>query len=280
MIPAPLQRAAGATLSAVAPGTAVRLATDAFSRTREVPGVRDDLVPLNAIPFAMPGQPRVRRGYLWRSGEAVALLLHGWRSDGGSMFPLVETVRREGLTVAAFDAPGHGSSPGELATITEYARAAEAAVTALGEVRVLIAHSLGAIAGVAALAATGAPVAGIVFVSPTCTLSGVLDRWRPATLRVTPELRNGIYAELHRRNGTPVSHWDVRTLGPHLTCPILALHDPDDPVVPFSESEAIARALPQTEIVAVRGRGHATILLAPEVKRAIARFVARPGRAA
>jgi pimeloyl-ACP methyl ester carboxylesterase len=278
LIAAPLQRVADAALNAVAPGAAVRAATDAFSRTREVPGARDDLLPLHARAFSIDDQPRLTRGYRWGSADAVALLLHGWRADSGSMFSLIEPVLTQGLGVAAFDAPGHGCSRGELATITEYAAATEAVVRALGEVRILVAHSLGAIAGAAAVARVGAPLAGVVFVAPTCTLTGVLDRWRPTDIRLTPERVSGIYDELHRRNGTPVSYWDVRTLAPDLTCPILAIHDPDDAVVPFGESEAIARVLPQTEILAAPGRGHYAILTAPEVKRAIADFVAEHGR--
>jgi pimeloyl-ACP methyl ester carboxylesterase len=274
VIAAPLQRAADAALYAVAPNAAARAATDAFSRTRDVPGVRDDLLPLGARPFSVPGQARVARGYLWGSGGAVAVLLHGWRSDSGSMFSLVEPVLGQGFTVAAFDAPGHGSSEGEIATMREYALAAEAVLSALGDVRVVIAHSLGAIAAVASLARTGAPVAGLVFIAPTCTLSGVLERWRPANIKLTRERVDDIYRELHRRNGTPLSHWDVRSLGRGLTCPVLAIHDPDDPVVPFGDSEAIAAALPQTRLLAVRGRGHDAILMAPEVKEAVARFVA------
>jgi pimeloyl-ACP methyl ester carboxylesterase len=278
VIAAPLQRVAGAARNAVAPGAAARAATDAFSRTRWVPGVRDDLLPLHARAFSVPGQPRVPRGYLWGSGEAVAVFLHGWRSDSGSMFSLVQPVQSQGFSVAAFDAPGHGSSPGDLATITEYAAAAEAVLTALGEVRVVVAHSLGAIAAAAAIARTGAPVTGVVFVAPTCTLSGVLERWRPPNIKLTRDRRNEIYDELHRRNGMPVSHWDVRSLGRDLTCPVLAIHDPDDEVVPFSDTEAIAAALPQTEILAVRRRGHDAILVAPEVKDRVARFVAGVGR--
>jgi pimeloyl-ACP methyl ester carboxylesterase len=268
----PLQRLADAALYAVAPGVGVRTATDAFSRTRDAPAVRDDLLPLHARGFEVPGQPRVPRGYRWPGGDAVAVLLHGWRADSSSMFPLVDSVRGEGYTAVAFDAPGHGSSRGDLATITEYAEAAEAVVRAAGEVRILVAHSLGAIAAAAAWARTGAPVDGVVFVAPTCTLTGVLERWRPEAIRITPERKAGIYRELHRRNGTPVSYWDVSTLAPDLACPVLAIHDPDDPVVPFSETEAIAAALPQTEILEAPGCGHYAILMSAEVKRAVADF--------
>ncbi len=268
-----LKRCADTVLSAVAPAAGVQVATNAFSRTREAPRARHDVLPLGARAFSVPGQTGVSSGYLWGSGEAVAVLLHGWRADSRTMLSLVEPLSREGFTVAAFDAPGHGSSHGDIATITEYAAAAEVVFTALGQVRVVVAHSLGAIAAVAALASTGAPVSGVVFVAPACALSNVLERWQPAALNLTPERVNGIYRELHRRNGTPVRHWDVRSLAGDLTCPVLTIHDPEDPVVPFGDSEAIAAALPQTEILPVPGHGHYAILVAPEAKRAIARFV-------
>ena len=53
------------------------------------------------------------------------------------------------------------------------------------------------------------------------------------------------------------------------------IHDPDDPVVPFTEAEAIAAALPDVQLQTAPGRGHMGILMASEVKSAVSAFVAQ-----
>ena len=44
-----------------------------------------------------------------------------------------------------------------------------------------------------------------------------------------------IYRELERRDGVPVSHWDIRTLGLPTSVRVRILHDPTDEVVPVSD---------------------------------------------
>ncbi|HEV3035602.1 MAG TPA: alpha/beta hydrolase [Solirubrobacteraceae bacterium] len=259
---------------ALAPEPGGRWATDAFSVTRGLTPIPDNSLPLGARAFELSGCPRVRCGYLWPADGPIALLLHGWGVDSSSMLSLIAPLRDAGFAVAAFDAPGHGVSPGNQATMTEYVDAAAAVIGELGEVRVIVAHSLGAIAAASALSAHDPGVERIVLLAPTCTLAGVLERWQPDGLWRSRSAWNSIYAELHRRNGVPVGHWDVATLGSRLTCPILAIHDPDDDVVPFSETQAIAAALGDVRVLSAPGRGHAGILMASEVKRAVGEFVA------
>lgn len=279
MTPAAVRRLAHAAVTAVAPGVGGRWATDAFSRTRTYAGRPDDVLPLGARPFAVRGDPAVRGGYLWGTGDGpVALLVHGWGADSSSMHPLVPGLRGLGFTVAAFDAPAHGVHPGDRATMTQYAAAVAAVLRSLGTVRVVVAHSLGSIAAVSGAAATGTELACLAVLAPTCTLSGVLERWAPADLRVTRPVVERVYRELHARNGVPVSHWDVRSRGAGVGCPVLAVHDPRDPVVPYADAEAIAAALPDVRLVPVPGRGHLGVLLAPEARAAVTAFVAEHGR--
>lgn len=271
----PLRRLAHATVATVAPRLGGRWATDVFSRTR-APGSRpDDVLPLGARAFEVVGDPHVRRGYLWGGGSPTALLVHGWGTDSSSIQPLVAPLRDLGYSVAAFDAPGHGIWGGSQATMSEYTAAVAAVLQTLRDVRVIVAHSLGSIAAVGGVARTGPiDVDCMVLLAPTCTLSGVLDRWDPSDLRVSTSVRASVYRELHRRNGVPVSHWDLRTLGTDVRCPTLVLHDSDDPVVPFGDAEAVTAAREAVRLVPVRGRGHAGILMAAEVKEAISGFVA------
>ncbi|MCP9943730.1 alpha/beta hydrolase [Streptomyces somaliensis] len=274
----PGRRAAHAALGAVAPGAAVRWATDVFSGTR-TPGPRpDDVLPIGARRFAVRGSDDVAHGFLWGGdGESrgTVLLVHGWAADSSSMHSLVPPLRALGLRVAAFDGPAHGVHPGHRTTMTRYTRAVGAVLDTLGDVRAVVAHSLGGIAAIGAAAARpGAPPECAVLVAPACTLGGVLDRWDGAGLRLTPALVRGIRGELHRRNGVPVAHWDVVALGARLETPVLVVHDPDDPTVPYSDAEAAAAGLKDARLIRAPGTGHTGILVSAGVGGTVRDFVA------
>ncbi|MFD0381879.1 alpha/beta fold hydrolase [Streptomyces stramineus] len=217
-------------------------------------------------------------GYLWGDDGPTALLVHGWGADSTSMYSLITPLRELGYRVAAFDAPAHGVSKGKQATMTQYTVAVRAALDSLGGARVVVAHSLGSIAAIGAVAARPEErVDCITLVAPTCTLTAVLERWSRDELRLSRSTVDRVYRELHRRNGVPVSHWDVVGLGRALDIPVLALHDPDDPVVPICEAEAIAEGLRDVRLQRTPGRGHMGILMSPEVKSAVSAFVAEHG---
>ncbi len=260
----------------VAPAFTARRATNAFAVTRPL-GVRPaDLPPLGATTFRIDASRDVRTGYLWGDGTGTALLVHGWGTDSSSMHGLVAPLRAAGLRVAAFDAPGHGVAPGAVATIRQFTESVTSVVDTLADVRVVVAHSLGSIATVAALASRAElSLDGIVLLAPACTLTGALDRW--AAGRIPHRVRDRVAGELGRRNGVPAGHWDIRTLGRGLDVPVLVVHDPADPLVPFAEARAAAEALPRARLAAVRGPGHAGVLTAAPVKRLISTFLTDSG---
>ncbi len=262
-------------LGSVAPAAAGRLATDAFSDTRPLGVTPDDVPPLGARRFQVADEPRVRGGYLWGERGPTILLVHGWGADSSSMHGLVRPLLRSGYRVAAFDAPGHGVSAGSQATMSEFTRATGTVLDTLGGVRAVVAHSLGSIATVGALAARPQlPVDCVAFIAPVASLSAVLERWSSVEPGLSRPLTERIYTELHRRNGVPVSHWDVVGLGHALDCPKLAVHDPGDPVVPYSDAEAVAAGLRTTRLAAAPGHGHLGILLSTQVTDAVSAFVA------
>jgi pimeloyl-ACP methyl ester carboxylesterase len=278
-----LRRFAHTALGAVAPGAGARLATDVFSSTRTL-GLRpDNVLPLGARHFTVHDSSEAPNGYLWgeQGGtEGTALLVHGWASDSSSMYSLVAPLRELGLSVAAFDAPAHGVRKGSQATMTQYTRAVRAVLDTLGDVRVIVAHSLGTIASIGAavqrtVRRTAPPLDCLVAIAPACTLGGVLERWDGAGLRLTRTVVDGIYRELHLRNGVPVSHWDAVALGMGLDTPVLAVHDPGDPMVPYSDAKAVAAGLRHVTLEEAPGTGHAGILTDREVKALVSAFVSR-----
>ncbi len=173
----------------------------------------DDLCPLGASRVELAGIPRVAAAYVWGSDEPTVLALHGWGTDSTTMSTVVDAVLDNGESTVCFDAPGHGASPGSHATMKEYAHATLEVLQRFPSIHTIVAHSLASIAAVSAVARSTRATCAICFCSLRhARCRDVLERW--ATQRDLPRgLVAQIYRELERRDGVPVSHWDIRTLG-------------------------------------------------------------------
>ncbi|MBC7976874.1 MAG: alpha/beta fold hydrolase, partial [Myxococcales bacterium] len=66
------------------------------------------------------GERRKVCAWRWGHGPTV-LLVHGWEGRGSQLGAFVEPLVRAGLSVVAFDAPGHGDSPGHRLYLTDLA---------------------------------------------------------------------------------------------------------------------------------------------------------------
>lgn len=266
-------------LGRLMPAAAARRATDIFSYTRvynQKPP--QDVTPLGARRFVIEGAEGVRHGYLWGEGERTILLLHGWGTDSSSMYSFVRSLQKRNYRVAAFDAPAHGVSDGTIGTMTAYKKAIMAAITSLGGVDGIIAHSLGSLTSVAALSELPVTpgmreVKAICLMAPPCTLPDVMTRWSNGFLQLSERVRREMDVELARRNGVPVQYWDITQLGRKLTIPMLVLHDPQDTVVPFCDSEQIVKALPVATLIQTPKAGHVRILSDAKIVEQVAQFL-------
>jgi hypothetical protein len=251
------------------PGIAGRVHTSLFIDTRRLGNFPDDLCPLGARRLKVEGVPRVAAVYVWGSDEPAVLALHGWGTDSTTMSTVVDAVLASGESATCFDAPGHGVSPGTHATITEYAHATFGVLQRFPSIHTIVAHSLSSIAAVAAVAESEkASVRGLLLLAPACSLSHVLERW--AMQRNLPRavvLR--IYRELERRDGIPVSHWDIRTLGLPTHVRVRILHDPTDASVPLGDSHLIAEAIPADVQEVTAGTGHDGLIGSAEMRAAL-----------
>jgi hypothetical protein len=149
----------------------------------------------------------------------------------------------------------------------EYAHATLAVLQRFPSIHTVVAHSMSAIAAVSAVAESGSQnVRNLLLLAPTCSLSGVLDRWA-AQRGIPPALVRQIHLELQRRDGMTVPHWDVRTLGLPTSVLVQILHDPTDEVVPVEDSHLIAAEI-EAEVHESAG-GHHRIVSSDEMRAAL-----------
>jgi pimeloyl-ACP methyl ester carboxylesterase len=252
------------------PRVAGRVHTNMFVNTRGLGSFPDDMCPLGAARVELADVPRVAAAYVWGKDEPTVLALHGWGADSTTMRNVVAAARDYGQSSICFDAPGHGVSPGSQATMREYAHATLAVLRHFPSVHTVVAHSMSSIAAVSAIAESGTDnVCNLLLLAPTCSLSGVIDRWA-AQRGLSYALVEEIHRELTRRDGNPVSHWDIRTLDLPTRVPVRIVHDPTDEVVPIQDTHLIAADVQADIHEAANGTGHHKIIGCEEMRLALA----------
>src|SRR3954454_2459082 len=103
----------------------------------------------------------------WGAPDAPAVLLaHGWGGHAAQMRSFVFPLLSAGYRVIAYDQPAHGVSEGRLTGLPDFADVLSTLVAVHGNVKAIVAHSLGGAAAALALAAKRIQVEKIVLISP------------------------------------------------------------------------------------------------------------------
>ena len=224
------------------------------------------------IPHAGSSLPAWR----WGSGASPVLLVHGWEGRGSQLGAFVKPLLERGLSVVAFDAPGHGDAPSRQASVVTHGRAVASVGAYLGRLHGIVGHSVG---GAASLYATrlGLRVDRLALVSPPVSPNRFAAGF--AQLFDLPSnVQAAMLARLESRYGVRLADLDVRVDAERLEGPLLVVHDLGDRVVPFSDGAAIAKLAPAGRLVTTNGLGHNRILHAAEVIDTVVPFVAEGAR--
>lgn len=263
--------------SRVAPGLTAVAAERLFFTTRRSaprPGEREILG--SAEPSRISGM----QAWTWGEGPTV-LLVHGWNGRatqlGGFVKPLVDSGHR----VVAFDASGHGQSPGRRSSLPELADCVYEVADQLGEVYAILAHSLGGAATTLALS-RGLEIERAVLISPPADPRRFLEAFGTA-LGMNEEARKRVQQRVERRLATPMEALRIDRIATSMRTPALIIHDRNDKEVPVEVGQGIANAWPNAELVVTEGLGHQRILRSEYVARVAVRFIdaaARSKRAA
>jgi pimeloyl-ACP methyl ester carboxylesterase len=212
----------------------------------------------------------------WRWGEGPTVLLaHGFEGSPVQFGAVIDALVERGYAVVALDMPAHGASSGDEASPGTFARAVSQALGRLGTVHAVVGHSLGAAAGLYAVAQRGG-VGRIALVSSPSALERVLRGFAGA-VKLSRRGADAFVASVERRVGQPAADFDVKRIAPLLSLPILLIHDQNDRQVPVAEAARAARMLPGAELMVTRGLGHNRLLADPAVVTAVVDFVAARG---
>jgi pimeloyl-ACP methyl ester carboxylesterase len=213
----------------------------------------------------------------WGARNAPAVLLaHGWGGRATQLRSFIPPLLNAGFRVIAYDQPAHGLSEGRLSGLPDFADALLEVAHHHGDVRAVIAHSLGGPAAAIALA-RGLAVERVVLISPPSDLVGYSRRF--ARWFAIPErVRRSMQAAIEERFGVRWADLELARVAPRLRAAALVIHDRADTQVPWSHGAAVARHWPGARLLTTRGLGHGRILQDDGVARATADFIT--GRAA
>lgn len=263
--------------SLLSPALAGRLSTPLFFSTKPRMRVREaDLsTHMRAARETIEVRGRAIVAYRWGTGTRAALLMHGWNGRASQFATLARDLVGEGYRVHAFDAPAHGDSPGRRTDVRDWVAAARRLTDAEGPFELVVGHSFGAFAALAAVrGGVGARrVVSIAGAGRTTAFLGEFAR----TLDMTARTRSAFEASFHRRVGmTPE---DMESAFDSLTRPLpvgtelLVIHDTDDRALDALNSTELHLAHEgRSRLLLTRGLGHNRPLGADAVLDAVLAF--------
>jgi pimeloyl-ACP methyl ester carboxylesterase len=201
--------------------------------------------------------------YEWGTGPRTVVILHGWGSHAARFAPLAQSLVTRGWRVLAIDAPGHGRSPGRRSSLPQFMRALDQVIQALGPVQALIGHSLGALAAVNWLGQPAAPgraaIRHLVLISGPSGVPFLLDNF-VAMLDLNATTARHLLARFTDRFHQRPESWSASAFAANIRVPVLLLHDRDDDVIPFAQSEQLLAALPNASLHVTQALGHSGLL--------------------
>ncbi|HKH92886.1 MAG TPA: alpha/beta fold hydrolase [Gemmatimonadaceae bacterium] len=205
----------------------------------------------------------------WGAGPTV-LLVHGWEGRGAQLGAFVDPLVAAGYRVIALDGPAHGDSPGRTTTGPEFARALITTRDVVGPLAAVVGHSFGGFTSLLAVS-RGLTAERIVTIGSPASVPEVLRDFLRLVRLPEPALPSMIRA-LESRVHAPMASFEVEKFAPHVTVPVLVVHDTDDLEVPYADGPRLAELL-DAQLLTTNGLGHRRILYTPEVVAAIVEFI-------
>ena len=264
-------RTAFRTVGTLAPGIAARWAETIFCRPpRNQPRAPEEAFLATGRRHSVRSEDQELAVWAWGKGPVV-VLAHGWGSRAGRFSGLARGLASAGFRVVLFDAPAHGASRGNQASLPQFARALRAVADTVAPIYGLVGHSLGG-AAVSLAMRDGLRAERAVLLAPPADVV-LFSHAFAEHLRIPMRAHDAMRRNLEDRLQIRWEELHIPTLARGMTAPALIVHDRDDPDVPYAHGEEIAQAWPGAELLATTGLGHRSVGHDPEVIRRTITFM-------
>jgi len=200
-------------------------------------------------------------GFIWGKGSRRIMITHGWGSKAADFAGFITALKNITDTqVIAFDAPGNGSSEGELSNLLLFAKAAQAVIKTLGAPDIIIGHSLGAMANAIAIKETTIKPALLISIAPLINLKENFVASLNAA-DVAPAVQDKFFTDFEHLFNMKASGFTMDRLYPAEAIKRHWLaYDEDDKTAPYTFLKDFLAVYPSIETKAYEGRGHERII--------------------
>ncbi len=258
-------------LTTLSPPLAARWAKALFLRTPPALAVKTRAAAIfaQATPWAARHQSQKLQAWRWGQGPAV-LLVHGWGGRATQLADFVAPLQARGISVVAYDAAGHGASPGGSNSLPDLARTIVSISEQVGPLQGIIAHSLGG-AATALAVAQGLRVPRIAYLAPPADASAWLNRFGEF-FGLTPAVVDQTRLQIEKQVQAAFKDLNIQQVQGRHPVAARVYHDQTDNEVRWEEGALFARTL-DAPLITTHGLGHRRILSDPEVIRSVVEFI-------
>ena len=204
-------------------------------------------------------------------------LVHGWQSHSRMMDRFVDPLRQKGFRVISIDLPGHGQSSGRTFHLPLAVNAVHAAQKQLGNMDMILSHSLGGAVMATVLAGTlpnhpPLPAKKVVLISSPDSMEKIFNDFADM-IALGEKSRESLHAMVTKLSGKVTADFNTGTQLQSSNAELLLIHAPDDKEVPYTECESIVKSNPRAILHPVPGLGHRRIIASETVVKAAVDFL-------
>ncbi len=201
--------------------------------------------------------------YFWGTGPLV-VTMHGWSGSGTQYRRFIPKLVEAGYRVAAFDAPAHGSNPGNQTHLLDFVDSLIAIQAQIGEIDTVMAHSLG---GMAAVWAThqGLMPSNMVLLGPHMDVQKMFESYSEL-LNLNKKISNQFRENIGQKMAEILAVDDpwillnTENLMANRNYRGLFIFDNDDEEIPQELFQSILMHWQDCEVLQTEGLGHQKIL--------------------
>ncbi|NQX40493.1 Pimeloyl-ACP methyl ester carboxylesterase [Pedobacter steynii] len=214
--------------------------------------------------------------FKWGNGPVKILLSHGWGSKGSDFSEIISMLRaNKDFQIWSFDAPGNGSSEGEISNLFLYAESIKQLFIHAGIPQVMIGHSLGGMANALALQQSKAYPQLLISIAPMVNLKDNFIASMEA-VKTSGEARERFFADFEKLFEQKTEHFVLNKIYDFSDqLKHLLIYDSNDLISPSSYIEAFLKENPETIASAYEETSHSKILTDPRVLNEMDRFIVK-----
>jgi len=222
--------------------------------------------------FKLKAESKKLAGYKWGEGPPV-IVMHGWMGRASQWRVLAEMLIERGYSVWAFDAYGHGKSPGNYSNVIHFSSGLMALYNLIDEeVVAAVGHSLGAASLFSAMS-RGQKFNKVVSISQPTIAEDILNDFR-VRINASKHLNDAIRKQVRKVTGDSFEEYTTEhNVQFALDIPYLVVHDRDDNEAGLSQSEFLHSRLKNSKLLITEGLGHFKILKDKKLMEQVADFV-------